>query len=211
MSSSVELLLSVASSALSTDPAASLTPMLRRAGKRGRELFELLATRNGFYAFESALHVFPLSGSGDQSLDRWNSLELWRNRYEDLTEGCLFFAEDIFGGQFCIRDDKIHAFDPETGALESLAPTLEGWAHTILKDYRVLTGQPLAHEWQSRHGALPLGTRLLPKQPFVAGGMYEIDNLYALDAVKGMLFRADLAIQIRNIPNGATIELNVVE
>lgn len=211
MTKSVHALLSVASSALSLEPVKTIPSMLKQAGRRGCELFELLAQRNGFYAFESAFHLFPLCRAAEQGIERWNSDELWRNCYQDMTDGCLFFAEDIFGGQFCIKDDLIFTFDPETGELERLASGYEEWAQTILDDYKVLTGQPLAHEWQERYGALPAGKRLIPRQPFVAGGKFEIENLYALDAVKGMRFRADLAIQLRDVPDGAQIEFKIVE
>ena len=63
-----------------------------------------------------------------------------------MTDGCLFFAEDIFGTQFCIKSNKIYTFDPETGSIEYIADHIEGWAEIIMKDYNVLTGYPLAHE-----------------------------------------------------------------
>ena len=64
----------------------------------------MLALKNGFYAFELALHVFPAQ-SCDQhiGLDLWNSETLWRSAYGEVTNGCGFFAEDIFGGQFCFN------------------------------------------------------------------------------------------------------------
>lgn len=37
-----------------------------------------------------------------------------------------FFAEDVFGGQFCIKDSKVYTFDPETGSLGYLADDIEG-------------------------------------------------------------------------------------
>lgn len=38
----------------------------------------------------------------------------------------FFFAEDVFGGQFCIKDSKVYTFDPETGSLGYLADDIEG-------------------------------------------------------------------------------------
>lgn len=211
MGKSTAKLLALAGPALA--PRFDGEPPALLAGQLGGSLWELLRTRNGFYAFESALHVLPLGGAGEQSLERWNTWALWRERYQDLAEDCVFFAEDLFGGQFCIdrKQQCIASFDPETGERTQLAATLEAWARTLLADYAVLTGQPLAHTWQQRHGALPPGQRLLPKIPFVAGGAYELDNLYAADAVKGMRFRGDLAMQIRDLPDGAQIEFNVID
>src|SRR5690349_9916776 len=89
-------LLSVASDALSSHVDVDLpeSPLFR-------ELAELLSQRNGFYAFESALHVL---GVGEnvlgRSLDVWNSGTSWRADYGGLARGFTFFAEDIFGAQF---------------------------------------------------------------------------------------------------------------
>ena len=104
-----------------------------------------------------------------------------------------FFAEDVFGGQFCIKDNKVHYFDTETAALEEMSDSLEGWAKLILSEYNLWTGYSLAHEWQKRNGALKSGYRLLPKIPFVCGGKYEHVNLVEMEIVSAMKFRADLA------------------
>jgi hypothetical protein len=205
---SLAKLLGIAGAALA--PAPKQRPAIL-TGPRGDELWALLQGRNGFYAFESALHVFPTGGTGPQVLERWNSPELWRGHYEDLAEGCVFFAEDIFGGQFILKGDAVHSFDPETGDTEQLGANLDAWARAILGDYETVTGQPLAHAWQAEHGALPAGKRLLPKIPFSTGGAFDLANLYAADAVKGMQFRGDLARQLRDLPEGAQIELKVVE
>jgi hypothetical protein len=79
----------------------------------------------------------------------------------------------------------------------------------ILDDYEVLTGYPLAAEWQALNGRLPARQRLVPKVPFVAGGEFEIGNLYALDSVEGMCLRASLAVQIRDLPDGAKFRFTV--
>ena len=176
----------------------------------GTELTALLARANGFYAFESALHVRP-SGGGGQDLADWNEQTLWRDAYGGLADGLLFFAEDVFGGQFALASGGVVAFNPETGERTATANSLESWAATVLADYQFQTGYPLAHQWQQRHGALPPGQRLLPKRPFVLGGKYEMDNLYPLDAVQGMRLRGELAVQIRDLPDGATIRFNIVE
>ncbi|MDI3359360.1 hypothetical protein QQF21_12250 [Lelliottia sp. V89_10] len=97
------------------------------------QLKELLAVKNGFYGFESALHVFP---------------------YEST--------------------------DEEIGLLDS---------------------------WQKLHGAIPPGHRLVPKIPFVTGGEYDIENLYLECTYKSLIARANLALQIRDIPNGNSIKM----
>lgn len=180
-------------------------------GDRGNELWSLLQARNGFYAFENSLHVFPSGGQDPHTLEGWNAQTLWISHYRGLTDGCIFFAEDVFGGQFAVKCDAVHSFDPETGETEWVAADVEGWARAILEDYEVLTGHPLARAWQERYGALVPGQRLLPKTPFVAGGAFELANLYAADAVQGMRLRGDLAHQISEVPDGSQIRIDVVK
>jgi hypothetical protein len=172
----------------------------------------LLGACDGFYAFESALHVFPSTPTHTQrSVSEWNAPGLWRHAFTDVTDAWCFFAEDAFGAQFGIGSDaSISVLDPETGDFDSVAPDLEGWAQAILDDHRYLTGWPLAHDWQVANGALRAGRRLIPKVPFVLGGEYSVDNLYDADTVLALLYRGDVAAQIRHLPDGAKIELRVV-
>lgn len=179
---------------------------------RAKELEAVLAKKNGFYAFEGALHVFPDSSNGDHiGLSDWNAASSWRSGYGDAADGLLFFAEDLFGVQHCLKNDRVFTFDPETGAVEQLAESLDEWAGKVLADYRMLTGHPLAHAWQARNGTLHIGQRLMPKTPFVCGGAFDIDNLVAIDAVRAMRYRADIARQIRNLPDGSTVQFEIVE
>jgi hypothetical protein len=45
----------------------------------------------------------------------------------------------------------------------------------------------------------------------VTGGAFEIDNLCSADAVEGMRARGSLAVQIRDLPDGAKIRYRFVE
>lgn len=181
-------------------------------GKAVADLLDLLKKKNGFYAFESALHIFPAkSHHAEIGLKEWNASDLWVREYQGMAGDCLFFAEDIFGGQFCLKPDGAYVFDPETAETTLLAPDLEGWAELILKDYEVLTGYPLAHEWQLANGRLATGMRLVPKVPFVLGGQFTISNLYVLDSLESMRLRANLATQIRDLPDGAQIKWKIVD
>jgi len=212
MSNYLEKLLSNSTESLnSVAPSLSLE-LTGQAGALADELLEMLSTRNGFYALESALHIFPShSTESDIGLDEWNSESLWRSEYKEMLGNCLFFAEDLFGSQFCIKDNKVFTFDPETGEFEYLAENIEGWAQAIIEDYNALTGYPLAHEWQQNNGVLPSNKRLLPRVPFVAGGEFTLENLYLGSSVEGMQFRASIANQIKDLPDGAQIQLNVVD
>jgi len=212
MESSLKRLISIASPELCKELPRLTRGLLELAGSSSQKIIEVLHHKNGFYAFESALHFLP---AGCQAscidLESWNRDDSWRKGYEDDARGYLFFAEDIFGVQFALSKRGIHKFDPETGEIEDFTSTIDEWATRILEDYEYETGYPLAKEWQAKHGALPLGKRLLPKIPFVLGGEYKVENLYAADALKGMEFRADMWRQIRDLPDGSEIKIRIVE
>jgi hypothetical protein len=206
---SLESLVSLASGALAErEPSGAL---LEPLGPRGLDLLHLLERRNGFYAFESALHVFGGGDAVGRGLGEWNGEQLWGHAYGPLAEGYFFFAEDVFGGQFAIRGEGIVQFDPETGDATGLAATLEDWAQAILDDYEVLTGHPLAHEWQVANGPIPPGSRLVPAIPFVLGGVFEIENLVLLDAAQGMRLRGELAQQLHDVPDGTQVSFRITD
>jgi hypothetical protein len=186
--------------------------LLAVAGHMGDDLIGLLSEKNGFYAFESALHVFSTHPNESEiGLNAWNAPELWINEYRGMVSRALFFAENVFGDQFCMKGDGIYNFDPETGKSEKLSDDLEGWAGAILRNYKVLTGYPLAHEWQKANGRLLPGQRLIPKVPFVAGGKFSVPNLFALESLKAMRFRSNIAAQIEGLPEGVPIRFRIAD
>jgi hypothetical protein len=180
--------------------------VLNKWGALGEELAEMLERRNGFYAYDSALLVRPLTNlRAPLGLVQWNAQELWKGRYMEDLVNAFCFAEDVFGGQYCIRQDQVCVLDPETGILEEMSSSLGEWATNVIADYQFRTGYALAHEWQIRNIPLMAGTRLLPKVPFICGGKYDVENLYPVADVEGMLFRASIANQIRELPDGTEI------
>jgi hypothetical protein len=175
----------------------------------GSELLSMLQQKNGFYAFESALHVFPLTDDpvNGANLAEWNSPSLWRDDYGDLAQRLLFFAEDVFQDQFCLSSNGVLRFNAETGGTRPVADSLESWADDVVRDYDQVTGWTFANKWQAENGSLPPGKRLMPKIPFFLGGPYEMDNLWAGDAVEGMRFKADIAMQTRNMADGTPVRM----
>lgn len=206
MHNAITKLLSIASEPIGD--AVSGADFLSRWGALGDSLAAMLGMKNGFYAYESALLVRPLHHHNSPlGLLEWNASTLWKAEYVEDLSNSLFFAEDVFGGQYCIREDKICSFDPESGLFEAISSSLDEWADSLMADYQFRTGYPLAHEWQTKNGLLSPGMRLLPKMPFVCGGKYEVENLYSHSDTKGMLYRATIANQIRDLPDGSEIVL----
>ena len=178
------------------------------AGSLGQQLLAMLKVKNGFFAFESALHVFPVNQPIDDEVElvEWNSPSVWKDAFsKDLTH-TFCFAENLFGEQFCIVEKSICRFDPETTELVPLADSIEDWACLMIAERDKQIGFRLGHEWQRLNKPLARGRRLLPRIPFVLGGAFAVENLFDCDAVEGMRFRANIANQILDLPDGSTIE-----
>lgn len=121
-------------------------------GQLGRDLAEMLAIKNGFYAFDSALLVRPGShSSAPLGIKQWNEAACWKASFGHVPGAArLCFAEDIFGVQFCLHKGSVRTFDPETGEFAAPCPTLDEWARLILEYPEVRTGSRLARQWQER-------------------------------------------------------------
>ena len=212
MTPSLTTLARIGSSATRPSP-----PSRERLGKVAgpaelESLLSLLQCKNGFYAFESALHVFSDLGTATEpGLIAWNDIGTWRREFDGMADDVVFFAEDLFGNQFGMRGPSVVGFDPETGAFSAMAANLEEWASNVLGDYNLWTGCSLAREWQKKHGSIPFGSRLLPITPFILGGDFEVGNLQLMNALDGMKYRASIARQISELPDGATVKLRVIE
>jgi len=208
----IKQLLSIAGPPLSRDAPSLPAEFQAWLGPMYVDLLEILIQRNGFYAYEGALHFFPAGETNfGLSIVQWNVESLWRNRYGSKLDQCIFFAEDAFAEQFTIRQGGVFRFNPETLEFDLMGESLDEWARTILEDYSTETGSSSVHAWEMIHGKLPDGYRLIPKTPFVLQGSYDPENLYASDPVAAMHFRAHLAEQIRDLPDGTTVELHIVD
>jgi hypothetical protein len=183
-----------------------IVPLIEAARSIGQELKALLQARNGFFAFDRALLVRSLTNVDlPLGVAQWNEPSLWKREYRANIEGLTFFAEDGFGGQFGIKGDAVCYFDPENGEMNLVAESLEAWARWLLQDHRVRTGWPLYHLWKERFGIVEAGQRLVPKIPFVLGGKFELANLYKVNDVEGMRWRAAIANQLLDCPPGTKV------
>lgn len=90
-------------------------------------------------------------------------------------------------------------------------PHIESTRLSGMKDcYKIKLRRAGYRQWQEQNGQLPVKKRLLPKIPFVVGGEFVLDNLHLVDAVEGMKFRADIASQIKDLPDGAQIKFDII-
>jgi hypothetical protein len=194
----------------------SSEPLLDAPDERDLELLaahaalrELLNHRNGFFAFESALHVIPV-GKGERKsyvleLSEWNGVDGWRRAY-DLADDLLAFGQDALAVQFLVnRSGAVLTLEPETGIVKPFSDSVEGWAQALLADYAKHTAWTIAHAWQVEHGALAPGWRLMPIVPFVLGGEFEVVNLVAAPAHEVLAQHVAVYRAIKDKPDGVTI------
>ena len=181
--------------------------IINNLGSLADEFEKILDSKNGFIAFENALQFFH-SGSNEQYIDinTWNEKSLWINEYSKISEKYAFFAQDTFGIQFIVFENKFYKFDPETENIEFIANSFEDWAKIILDDYNYMTGHSIAHEWQLVNGVIKENSRLLPIIPFTCDGQFDIKNLFESEMVKGMQLRAIFSNQIKELADGTAIE-----
>ena len=172
-----------------------------------KKLLPILGSKNGFYAFASALHAYGTDTVEEVDLLAWNADNGWRKEFGAIADRYFFFAEDAFGGQFCTDSQCFYHFDIETGDTRSMGTDAESWSATLLSDFGYWTGHGAALKWQQHNEELKPGMRLFPRRPFVLGGDYEPENLWAGNARDALGFFGFVARHINALPDGTDVEL----
>jgi hypothetical protein len=173
-----------------------------------RELYENF---NGGYFWGGALLVRPAHRVADAPLGvaAWNDPPLWKGEYDSACNEMTFFAEDAFGVQFGVDKGEVVQFDPETARAVTVAGTLDGWCHELLRDPEYYTGFPVLAAWEQKHHPLPVGYRLVPKTLFMLGGEFHSDNMICKSEVEGMRIRSGYWKATKDLPDGTKIEFKV--
>jgi hypothetical protein len=135
---------------------------------------------------------------------------LLKEEYGNLFKGLLSFGQDIFGNQFSFDLDngKIVFFDIETADKKIIANNFSGWTEAIINDLDYYTGHKIAKAWINSD-KLTYGQRLSAKIPFILGGNYALDNLFASDYPKFIKSAASIAMQVHNLPDGTPFKINI--
>ncbi len=131
--------------------------------------------------------------------------------YHGLTQGLLFFAEDVFGNQFACSDGNIVRFLAETGDCEFMARSFEEWLEKLLTDPDEELSLWLLNAWRAPGNLIQANEHLCPKIPFVAGGAFEPAGLYVADRTESLTFKGDFAWQIRKVPSGGRIRIKSID
>jgi hypothetical protein len=171
--------------------------------------YGVVLERGGIHVFSRALRVFGLTEDPRaKSLLWWNEPATWKSEYRDFFSDSWAFAEDVFGNQFMFDDKQVVWLQVETGELKPICATFTEWIQLVLGDAEFYTGARIAQAWEQAHPDEPLTGmyHLCPVKLFVCGGEYDLQNLFRLPAEHNMVLKADIARQIKNVPNGTEIE-----
>lgn len=170
------------------------------------DLVRILSGANGFILHDGALHVRGASITPD-----WHSLRValhgptaFHTLYESVHTTDIPFAQDQFGDQFVFRDGRVFRLSSETGDVQPLANSLEEFFCRVAADIEGFLNASLGH------GVQP-GQLLLAFPPFVSQESSAGTSLKALSAGEVIEFHADLARQIRDLPDGGRVEIKVVD
>ena len=171
----------------------------------------LLRQKNGFIWFRGGLHV-----RGACMSPSWHSLHAatvgvvaFHQLYWDVRPSDIPFAEDCMGDQFLLRDAEVLRLAAETGKVASLGIGAGDFLAQVEENpIDLLQMQPL-FRFENDGGRLAPGELLAAYPPFFAQQAGEGVSLRAISADERRRFLADIANQIRNLPDGSTIRFEV--
>jgi hypothetical protein len=118
--------------------------------------------------------------------------------YESVQDTDIPFAQDQVGDQFLIRDGSVLRLAAETGEIGPLAGSLDDFFQRVSEDIEEFLNVGLSHTMQP-------GQLLLAYPPFVCRESGAGASLPPVRASEVILFHADLARKIRDIPDGGKI------
>jgi hypothetical protein len=175
-------------------------------------LHAALVARNGCLAYRGALHV-----RGACLAPPWHSLrsamagpQSFMALYPGLPAGSVPFAEDAFGDQFLLREDRVWHLTAETGEIAEVASSVEEFFDALLGDIAGVLGYEPARAVGLVGGELGVGQLISVYPPFVMDAGGDGRSFRAVDALDARAALAAFAAQIRDLPDGATVQIKVV-
>jgi hypothetical protein len=172
---------------------------------------EALKTKNGYVLGDFALHI---RGACNEPL--WHSLRYaWdgphslHELYPSIQATDIPLAEDCFGDQYLLRDDRVVHLLGESGEVEFLGMEWDEFiAHAETNPGKFFGLQEL-QRFHREGGTLAPGQSLSVYPPFIAKSETP-RSLRAISSSERILWLADFARQIRSIPDGTPVEIRVV-
>ncbi|MCR9248585.1 MAG: SMI1/KNR4 family protein [bacterium] len=176
------------------------------------ELQAVLTRLNGACLFRGGLHLrgAVLAPEWHSLRYAWESEHAFHRLYPEIAETDVPFGQDSVGDQFLLRDGEVWRMLAEDGDLEPLGVGLEQFLANVNADpLDYLVMHPLVR-YDDEGGRMQPGQLLVAFPPFIAAesaeGQAALQAVSALDAIR---FHADLAQQLRDVPDGGRFELQI--
>lgn len=175
-------------------------------GELPDDLRAVVASPAGFILHHGAIHFRGcVSGPAWHSLrEAWHGEHAFHRLYPGVFETDIPFAQDQLGDQYLLRGIEVFRLDAETGDVSRFAADLETFLAGIAGDITEYLNVGLDHE-------LPPGRLLHAYPPFCMAESGRGASLRAVPADELILFHADLARQIRDVPDGGKVTFTVTE
>ena len=174
-------------------------------------LADLLRQMNGFIQFHGGLHLRGacLQPAWHSLRDAWAGGSAFHRLYPNVRRRDVPFVEDCMGDQFLLRSGRVYKLAAETGGVEPLNVGLGGFFEAVAKDpVEFLALHPLL-KFQQDGGRLEPGQLLNVFPPFCTKQSADGVSLTAIATDERRRFLADLATQLRGLPQGSEIEFQI--
>ena len=176
------------------------------------ELVEFLLADNGIVAFRGGLHI-----RGACTSPRWHSLRrAWHGSqsiaalFPSVSPTAIPFAQDAVGDQFLLDDGRVTFLSAESGDLEDLEMTFGDFLQRAAEDPQRFLGLNPLVEYEQSGARLQPGELLSVYPPYVTHSDAK-RSVRAIPAEERITFLASLAAQLRDLPDGATIEIKITD
>jgi hypothetical protein len=176
------------------------------------DLATLLQAENGLIALSGGFHL-----RGACREPSWHSLRAaWEGPaalhrlFPAVRPSDVPFAEEALGDQFLLRDGQVLRLGAETGELDPSGPGLVEFLASVRDDgIRVLNLEPLVAFLQEGQKLEP-GQLLSSYPPFCVDAAKKGVTLRAIPSADRISFLAQLARQLKDVPDGGRVTFKVV-
>lgn len=168
------------------------------------ELTTLLSEVDGFILHRGAVHFRGacLKPGWHSLRDAWQGPNAFHVLYDEVRPSDIPFAQDQLGDQFLLRDGVVLRLSAETGDVERLAASLEDFLGKVNSDIEGFLNVGLQHVMEP-------GQLLHAYPPFCFQEAARGVSLKPVPAMEVILFHADLAKQIRDVPDGGKVKFEL--
>src|SRR5207249_1448941 len=129
----------------------------------------------------------------------WSGERALHHLYAGVFDSDVPFAQDCVGDQFLFRDGLVWRLRAETGELEELDLSLDGFFKEAEDDPAGLLGLEPLLQFETEGGSLQPGQLLSVVPPFCTAESAEGVSLRSVPVADRLAFLADLAAQLRSL------------